>query len=182
MARDGDEPPCRRQRMDNVWEISDNVPSHEDEVLGLEVDQDEGIALDTIISSWRNKCELTAHMLACFKEFRRVNPGDEIRLKAKCKLCDDNSPYKFFHKGNNSNLKSHLSKVHPSHFKRIVAVSEEEKNEKVFERNDKSNPLSCSLIECAILNFLIKERLPISKSNSIHLTKLIDGTCQQASR
>lgn len=84
------------------------------------------VHLDEILAGWKIKCGLTEKILAYFKNFQRANTnaddllnpdlnskllGKGERLKAKCKLCDDRAPYKFFIKGNNSNLKTHLIKV-----------------------------------------------------------------------
>lgn len=88
--------------------------------------------IDDILAGWSLKCKLTEKILSCYDDFRKVEESNSTetpeipltttnangvtvtkgqRLKAKCTLCDKNAPYKFFVKGNNSNLKTHLMKV-----------------------------------------------------------------------
>lgn len=62
--------------------------------------------------------------------------------------------------------------MHPIVYDRICAESDVKRNEKVCTRDK----LSDTNIDDALLNLIIKERLPLSKLNSIHLQKLIQGT------
>lgn len=58
--------------------------------------------------------------------------------------------------------------MHPKVYDRILKESEEKKIQKQCEANVES-------IENALLNFIVKERLALSKLESISLRKLIQG-------
>lgn len=58
----------------------------------------------------RTRCDLSESISSCFND-KIQDPLNPKRYSAKCILCDINEPRKFFWIGNNSNLKSHISRV-----------------------------------------------------------------------
>lgn len=64
--------------------------------------------------------------------------------------------------------------MHPQHYDRLFAEAKDKEIEKNMTntngvgKDDKD-------IDAAVLNFIIKERLPLSKLESIHLKRLIQG-------
>lgn len=58
----------------------------------------------------RTRCDLSESISSCFND-KIPDPSNPKRYSAKCTLCDINEPRKFFWIGNNSNLKSHISRV-----------------------------------------------------------------------
>lgn len=66
--------------------------------------------------------------------------------------------------------------MHNTEYQRILDTSTEEKQDKHdLQRQNQFNQIPQKSIEDAIVEFIVKERLPISKMNSTHLNKLIDG-------
>lgn len=67
--------------------------------------------------------------------------------------------------------------MHPKIYERIHSDAKEEEIEKELEkqRNGLGNDFKDDSVERALLNFIIKERLPLSKLESIHLNHLIQG-------
>lgn len=64
-----------------------------------------------VIVGLKAKCELTGAILEHFEDFRKDSKY-ENRYSAKCTLCGkQDDTRKYFQKGNNSNLKSHLQRV-----------------------------------------------------------------------
>lgn len=63
--------------------------------------------------------------------------------------------------------------MHPDIYKRIVIESQEKEEAKQAVLHGPSNH---DAVENALLQFIIKERLPLSKLDSVHLRKLVDGT------
>lgn len=61
------------------------------------------------------KCKLTEGILKVFNDFQK-DPKISTRYSAKCTLCDDAADRKFFLRGNNTNLKSHLKRVSKLYF------------------------------------------------------------------
>lgn len=62
--------------------------------------------------------------------------------------------------------------MHPDNHKTILANFEEKRKQ---ERSDGELKSRSGSIADALLNFFIKERLPLAKMDSIHLRNLIDG-------
>lgn len=100
-------------------------------------DKYECISLANVLSGWIIKCSLTVKLLDCFYDFKRLKctnateaeVGDPNKLKllmAKCKHCDETQPHKHFVKGNNSNLKTHLMRVHKAIYQDLLADANEE--------------------------------------------------------
>lgn len=58
----------------------------------------------------RTRCDLSESISSCYND-KMPDPSNPKRYSAKCTLCDINEPRKFFWTGNNSNLKSHISRV-----------------------------------------------------------------------
>lgn len=62
--------------------------------------------------------------------------------------------------------------MHPDIYKRLVIESQEKEEAKHAMAQD---PEFRDTIENALLQFIIKERLPLSKLDSVYLHKLVDG-------
>lgn len=63
--------------------------------------------------------------------------------------------------------------MHSVEYDRILVASKLKENEKLCLQSE----LTDTNIEAALLNFMIKERLPLSKVDSIHMKKVIQGEC-----
>ncbi|XP_055308984.1 uncharacterized protein LOC129572896, partial [Sitodiplosis mosellana] len=146
----------------------------------LDFDDMSAIGIDKLLATWNTKSESTLEIVSCYEDFRLSDRNQSV-YTAKCKFCDGSAAPKSFMKGNNSNLRSHLKKVHKSEWDAIVAKLEGKKEAKLIEQQ-KLPPDKKTQIENAIVEFVVKERLPISKMDSVHLQKLIDVCLDRGKR
>lgn len=58
---------------------------------------------------WKTRSDMSKYLFECFSN---ITSRGGKNLSAKCNYCDENEPSKNFLKGNSSNLKKHISKVH----------------------------------------------------------------------
>lgn len=65
---------------------------------------------DSVAVQYNTRCEMSEAILMYFQDIQQ-DQDRPTRHSAKCSLCNHDEPRKYFVKGNNSNLKSHLRRV-----------------------------------------------------------------------
>lgn len=124
---------------------------------------------------WNVRGELSKRIISAFFNVKQSRGG---KLTAQCKHCDPGANPKTFSKGNLSNLKTHLRRVHPELF---LELNDEAKKEKKGNQDEKLQAGYSAELEEAVLKFIVKERLPLSKLDSCYMNNLINGEFQVGS-
>lgn len=124
---------------------------------------------------WNVRGELSKKIISAFVNVKKCRGG---KMTAQCKHCDPGANPKTFSKGNLSNLKTHLRRVHPELFSELI---DEAKKEKKGNQDEKLQSGYSTELEEAVLKFIVKERLPLSKLDSCYMNNLINGEFQVGS-